>query len=91
MALGMCRTKFYASGLFLKSYRAHQQRFDICVALKRVTHRRIHQHCRKLSEQHRTTRSRFEMDGSQRNSPLNELDHSMVAVTAGLLPLKTHG
>ena len=42
MALGMCRTKFYASGLFLKSYRAHQRRFDICVALKRVAHGRLH-------------------------------------------------
>ena len=31
---------------------------------KRVAHRRFRQHCRDVSEQHRTTRSRFEMHGS---------------------------
>ena len=43
--------------------------FDICVALKRVAQDRLHQHCRGLSEQHRTTRSRFEMQASTTQLP----------------------
>jgi len=61
MSTVMCRTKFYARAFLLTSYRAHQRRFDICVALKRVAQGRLHQHCRGLSEQHRTTRSGLQM------------------------------
>ena len=37
--------------------RAHQRYFQLYGLAKRVVHRRLHQHCRDVSEQHRTTRN----------------------------------
>ena len=77
MALGMCRTKFYARAFLLKSYRAHQRYFQLCELAKRVAHRRLHQHCRGVSEQHRTTRSGLQMQAlTTYNSSLNGFNHS---------------
>ena len=53
----MCRTKFYARAFLLTSYRAHQRSFELCKLAKRVANDRLHQHCRDVSKQYRTTRS----------------------------------
>ena len=42
MALGMCRTKFYARDFLLKSYRARQRHFDLCLTLKQVANDTSH-------------------------------------------------
>ena len=56
---------FCARAFHLSIYRAHQRRSELCVALKRVAHRRLHQHCRGVSEHHRTTRSGLQMQASK--------------------------
>ena len=62
MATVMCRTKFYARAFLLTSYRAHQWYFELYKLAKRVaTNDRLHQHCRDVSKQYRTTRSGLQM------------------------------
>ena len=61
MATVMCRTKFYARAFLLTSYRAHQWYFELCKLAKRVANDRLHQHCRDVSKQYRTTRSGLQM------------------------------
>ena len=58
----MCRTKFYARAFLLTSYRAHQRYFELCKLAKRVaSNDRLHQHCRDVSKQYRTTRSGLQL------------------------------
>ena len=61
MSTVMCRTKFYARAFLLTSYRAHQWYFELCKLAKRVANDRLHQHCRDVSKQYRTTRSGLQM------------------------------
>ena len=61
MATVMCRTKFCTRAFLLTSYRAHQWYSELCKLAKRVAHDRLHQHCRDVSKQYRTTRSGLQM------------------------------
>ena len=61
MATVMCRTKFDTRAFLLTSYRAHQWYFELCKLAKRVANDRLHQHCRDVSKQYRTTRSGLQM------------------------------